>query len=96
MGSNGWSSFLDYMSTKTIGDIFTRQELHLALDGWSTVDTYRLLATKKNFLKIIGRGKYEVIRNFPSYITRDEFYKIPTDNLEYLEYVLLKKVGNYG
>jgi hypothetical protein len=91
--SNCWVEFLKYMSAKQIGDIFTRQEMFAALKEWpqGTVEVDRVLATHKKFLKSAGRGKYEVIRKFPSYVTLTEFYSIPSDNLGYLEYTLSKK-----
>jgi hypothetical protein len=93
MTSNCWVEFLKYMSSKEVGTIISRQELFLALVDWpkGTVDADRVLASKKNFLKSAGWGKYEVIRKFPEYITLSEFMNIPTDNLEYLEYLVNKK-----
>lgn len=91
--TNCWVEFLKYMNAKEIGDIVTRKELHEALKDWpsSTVDSDRWLAMHKNFLKSAGRGKYEVTRKFPLYVTLSEFFSIPSDNLGYLEYVLEKK-----
>jgi len=81
------------MSAKEVGDVFSRQEMFAALSGWpqGTIDADRVLAKNKNFLKSAGRGKYEVIRKFPVYVTLSEFITIPKDNLSYLEYVIYKK-----
>jgi len=91
--SNCWVEFLKYMSAKEIGDTLTRNDLRTALAGWpdSTVSQDISLSKKKNFIKSIGYAKYEVIRRFPKYVTLAEFFSIPTDNLDYLEYVLNKK-----
>lgn len=93
MKDSCWVDFLKYMSAKEVGDVFSRQEMFTALSGWphGTIDADRVLAKNKNFLKSAGRGKYEVIRKFPEYVTLSEFMSIPRDNLRYLEYVLNKK-----
>lgn len=93
MKDSCWVDFLKYMSAKEVGDIFSRQEMLVVLAGWpqGTIDADRVLAKNKNFLKSAGRGKYEVIRKFPLYVTLVEFYGIPKDNLSYLEYLLYKK-----
>jgi len=81
------------MYVREVGDTFTVRELREALIIWpkSTVSGDIYLAKKKKFLKSVARGTYEVVRKFPKYITLAEFYNIPIDNLEYLEYVLNKK-----
>jgi len=81
------------MSTKEVGEVFSRQDMFAALSAWphGTIDADRVLAKNKNFLKSAGRGKYEVIRKFPVYVTLSEFMTIPRDNLSYLEYVIYKK-----
>lgn len=88
-----WSEFLRYMSSKELGDVIYRKELHAAINIGtnSGIDFYRTSASKRKFLKSAGRGKYEVTRKFPLYITYLEFATIPLDNLEYLEYILAKK-----
>lgn len=91
--TNCWVEFLKYMAAKSIGDIFTRQEMLEALKDWpsGTVEADRRLATHKDFLKSAGRGKYEITRKFPVYVTLNEFQSIPSDNLGYLEYLSQKK-----
>lgn len=91
--SNCWVEFLLFMHAKEIGDTFTTRELRVALLEWpkGTVSGDLYLAKKKKFLKSVARGRYEVVRKFPKYITCAEFFNIPTGNLEYLEYVLNKK-----
>jgi len=91
--SNCWVEFLLFMYVREVGDTFTVRELREALIIWpkSTVSGDIYLAKKKKFLKSVARGTYEVVRKFPKYITLAEFYNIPIDNLEYLEYVLNKK-----
>ena len=83
-----WSEFLKYMSTKEIGDVFTRKELHSSILRGSTtgIDSYRLFVTNMKFLERVGRGKYKVLQKFPEYVTLEYFEKIFTDNLIYLEY----------
>ena len=93
MKDSCWVNFLKYMSAKDVGSIFSRQDMFAALAGWphGTIDAERVLAKNRNFLKSAGRGKYEVIRKFPVYVTLQEFFSIPKDNLRYLEYLLYKK-----
>lgn len=91
--SNCWVEFLLFMHAREVGDTFNLRELREVLAVWpkGTVSGDVYLAKKKKFLKSVARGKYEVVRKFPKYITLAEFYRIPTDNLQYLEYVLNKK-----
>ncbi|MGH7974768.1 MAG: hypothetical protein ACREBR_04535 [bacterium] len=93
MGKNCWVDYLTFMSSKIIGDVVTRQELLMLLNQYpeSTVSADIGLALKKKFMKKIARGKYEITRSFPTYMTLAEFYQIPVDNLEYLEWLLNKK-----
>ena|SRR5271157_1831277 len=97
---SNWQQIKDYLNTKEIGQIINRKELHkifvrLVDTGTykynmgvpeTTLDTVRNELTRAGFLKIVGRGKYELVAKVPTDMTLNECWLLYKGNkLGYLE-----------
>src|SRR5229473_1897940 len=91
-----WPQFRTYVNNKEIGHKFKRSDfllfanLHDTPHG--TVDTNRNLLVRAGFLKIVGRGTYEVLSKVPNGTTTTELHELAYGSkLVYLEKVVTRK-----
>lgn len=94
--SEFWSQLREYVNKKEIGATFARTDLLLFANlkdtPHGTLDTFRNQLVRAGFLKIIGRGKYELINKIPLGTTTTELSALATgDRLRYLEKVVSRK-----
>src|SRR5258708_22074791 len=91
-----WPKFRAYVNEKEVGKRFTRTDFLLFANlqdtPHGTVDTNRNLLVRGGFLKIVGRGLYELVNKIPGGTTTTELHELAYgDRLKYLEKVVKRK-----
>jgi hypothetical protein len=94
--SNFWPQLREYINKKEIGSTFVRTDLLLFANlkdtPHGTLDTFRNQLVRAGFLKIVGRGRYELVNRIPGGTTTTELSSLATgDRLKYLERVVSRK-----
>lgn len=96
MRNDFWPQFREYVNSKEVGHKFRRPEFLLFANAHDTphgtVDTNRNLLVRSGFLKIVGRGTYEVQGRIPNGTTTTELHELAYGSkLTYLEKVVARK-----
>ena len=96
MSNDFWPKLRDHINSRELGFKFYRRDLlafgrlHDSTNG--TVDTDRNLMVRAGFLKIVGRGTYELVNKIPVGTTTPELTQLAYGSkLVYLEKVVARK-----
>jgi len=83
----------NFVNTKNISDVITRKEIMAQEFGWCvSIDEYRLWLTNAGYLKWVSRGKYQLIKKVPTYMTSRNLRKEAYPHWRnWYEYEYLKK-----
>jgi hypothetical protein len=91
-----WPKFREFINKRDIGGVFTRTEYKLFANlndtPHGTADFHRNALVRAGFLKIVGRGRYELVNKIPAGTTTTELKELVIgDRLRYLEKVVARK-----